>query len=86
VPGLPEAGLLRSRSALRPRWPTGFLNVSGFFTPTTDQLDHMVAEGFFRREHRDGIYFDDQPARLLQQLAAFRIPGHPQVDRGLRAS
>ena len=49
--------------------PTGFLNVNGFFGPTTEQLNHMVAEGFVRREHRDGIYFDDQPARLLQRLA-----------------
>lgn len=47
-----------------------------------DQLDHMVAEGFVRREHRDGIHFDDQPARLLRQLAAFQAPDiHKWIDR-----
>ena len=67
--------------------PTGFLNVNGFFGPTTEQLNHMVAEGFVRREHRDGIYFDDPPARLLQRLAAFESPDvHKWIDRDLSAS
>jgi uncharacterized protein (TIGR00730 family) len=61
--------------------PTGFLNVGGFFEPTMQQLDRMVAEGFVRREHRDGIY---QPARLLRQLAQFESPDiHKWIDRDL---
>jgi hypothetical protein len=64
--------------------PTGFLNVSGFFGPTMAQLDRMVAEGFVRREHRDGIYFDDQPTRLLQLLAGFEPAEiHKWIDRDL---
>jgi uncharacterized protein (TIGR00730 family) len=64
--------------------PTGFLNVSGFYGPTMAQLDRMVAEGFVRREHRDGIYFDDQPARLLQLLAEFKPTDmHKWIDRDL---
>jgi uncharacterized protein (TIGR00730 family) len=67
--------------------PTGFLNVNGFFGPTMEQLDRMVADGFVRREHRDGIYFDDQPARLLKRLAAFESPDvHKWIDRDLGAS
>jgi hypothetical protein len=67
--------------------PTAFLNVNGFFGPTMEQLDRMVAEGFVRREHRDGIYFDDQPARLLLRLAAFEPPGiHKWIDRDLSPS
>ena len=66
--------------------PTGFLNVDGFFGPTVDQLDRMVADGFVRREHRDGIYFDDRPARLLQRLAGFDAPDiHKWIDRDLNA-
>ena len=66
--------------------PTGFLNVNGYFGPTMEQLDRMVAEGFVRREHRDGIYFDDQPARLLQRLAAFESPDvRKWIDRDLSA-
>jgi uncharacterized protein (TIGR00730 family) len=64
--------------------PTGFLNVSGFYGPTMAQLDRMVAEGFVRREHRDGIYFHDQPARLLQLLAEFEPTDiHKWIDRDL---
>jgi hypothetical protein len=67
--------------------PTGFLNVNGFFAPTMEQLDLMVTEGFVRREHRDGIYFDDQPDRLLRRLATFEPPDlHKWIDRDLRAS
>jgi uncharacterized protein (TIGR00730 family) len=62
--------------------PTGFLNVNGFYDPTAEQLDRMVAEGFVRREHRDGICFDDQPSRLLARLAAFEPPDlHKWIDR-----
>ena len=64
--------------------PTGSLNVHGFFRPTMEQLDRMVAEGFVRREHRDGIYFDNPPARLLRQLARFESPDiHKWIDRDL---
>ena len=66
--------------------PTGFLNVGGFFGPTVEQLDRMVAEGFVRQEHRDGIYVDDQPDRLLQRLASFESPDlHKWIDRDLGA-
>jgi len=51
--------------------PTGFLNVNGFFDPLRAQLDHMVAEDFVLPEHRGGIYFDDQPEKLLELLGDF---------------
>jgi hypothetical protein len=64
--------------------PTGFLNVNGFYDPAMRQLDRMVAEGFVRREHRDVIYFDDRPARLLERLAAYDAPDiHKWIDRDL---
>jgi hypothetical protein len=47
----------------------------------------MVAEGFIRPEHRSGIYFADQPDRLLDLLAGFepaRI--HKWIDRDLADS
>jgi hypothetical protein len=44
----------------------------------------MVDEGFVRREHRDVIYFDDRPARLLERLAAYDAPDiHKWIDRDL---
>jgi uncharacterized protein (TIGR00730 family) len=64
--------------------PAGFVNAGGFYEPVRAQLDHMVAEGFIRPEHRGGIYFADQPAELLDLLAGFepaRI--HKWIDRDL---
>jgi hypothetical protein len=44
----------------------------------------MVTEGFVRQEHRDGIYFDDQPPRLRRRLAGFDSPDiHKWIDRDL---
>jgi uncharacterized protein (TIGR00730 family) len=61
--------------------PTGFLNVNQLFGPTMEQLDRIVADGFVRQEHRDGIYFDDQPPKLLQRLAGFESPDlHKWID------
>lgn len=51
--------------------PTGFLNVAGFFDSLKDQLDRMVSDAFVRREHRDAVYFDEQPAALLDLLRGF---------------
>ena len=49
-----------------------------------EQLDRMVAEGFVRAEHRDGVYFDDEQARLLKRLARFESPDiHKWIDRDL---
>jgi uncharacterized protein (TIGR00730 family) len=66
--------------------PTGFLNINGFFNPALEQLDRTVAEGFVRQQHRDGIYFDDQPSRVLHRLAGFESPDiHKWIDRDLPA-
>jgi uncharacterized protein (TIGR00730 family) len=62
--------------------PAGFVNAGGFYEPVMAQLDHMVAEGFIRPEHRGNIYFADQPGGLLGLLAGFepaRI--HKWIDR-----
>ena len=49
-----------------------------------EQFDRMVTEGFVRPGQRDGIYFDDQPGRLLQRLATFEPPDiHKWIDRDL---
>jgi uncharacterized protein (TIGR00730 family) len=61
--------------------PTGFLNVAGFFDALEAQLDRMVTDAFVRPEHRDVIYFDDSPARLLGRLKEFEQPTvHKWID------
>jgi uncharacterized protein (TIGR00730 family) len=51
--------------------PCGILDVAGFFTPLRTLLDGAVAAGFVHPAHRDMIVVDDDPARLLDRLAAW---------------
>jgi uncharacterized protein (TIGR00730 family) len=67
--------------------PTGFLNVAGFFDPLKAQLDRMVSDAFVRREHRDVVYFDDNPAALLDLLRNFDQPSvHKLIDLDAESS
>lgn len=52
----------------------GLLNVTGFFDPLIQHVDHCVAEGFIRPQHRDLFIADDEPSRLLDRLAAHQPP------------
>jgi len=63
--------------------PVGLLNTSGFYTPLLAFLDHAVVAGFLRPEARRLIVVDDQPARLLDRLAAQRTEA---VDAAPRAT
>jgi hypothetical protein len=61
--------------------PTGFLNVAGFFDPLRTQLDRMVDERFVRQQHRDVVYFEENPGELLGRLRAFDPPNvHKWID------
>lgn len=52
----------------------GVLNVAGFYDRLTDFVDHAVAEGFIRAEHRDMMLVDDDPARLIARLRTWSLP------------
>lgn len=60
------------------RKPYGLLNVNGYFGHLLAFLDHTVAAGFVRQEHRDLVLVDDAPARLLQRLDDHRPPAAPR--------
>ncbi len=49
--------------------PTGLYNINGYFDPMLAFIDHMVKEGFVRKEHRDSIVVSDDPKELLDLLA-----------------
>ena len=51
--------------------PCGVLDVAGFFAPLRALVDGAVAAGFVHPAHRDMIVVDDDPARLLDRLAAW---------------
>ena len=54
------------------RKPCGVLDVGGFWQPFLALLDHAVEEGFVLAAHRRLLLADDDPARLLDALEAFR--------------
>jgi uncharacterized protein (TIGR00730 family) len=60
------------------RKPCGLLDVEGFYAPLVTFLDHAAAEGFIRAEHRATVVVDDDPARLIDRLAALRLPDVPK--------
>src|ERR1700742_2132691 len=54
--------------------PCGILDVAGFFGPLRGQLDMAVTAGFLPAAHRDMVVAEDEPARLLDGLAAWSPP------------
>ena len=52
--------------------PCGLLNVENYYAPLLELFDHAVREGFLREENRRLVLDDEDPARLLEKMAAFR--------------
>jgi uncharacterized protein (TIGR00730 family) len=48
--------------------PVGLLNVHGYFDRLLDFVDHMVAEGFLKPEHRDALVVEERPETLIVRL------------------
>lgn len=58
--------------------PIGLLNVDGFFDGLETFLDHIVAEAFVKQVHRGTFLSESDPARLIDQLLAFKMPNVPK--------
>jgi uncharacterized protein (TIGR00730 family) len=54
--------------------PCGVLDVQGFYAPLRAQVAGMVAAGFVRPDHRDMLIVSDDPATLLDRMAAWEPP------------
>lgn len=63
--------------------PVGLLNVRGYFDRLLAAIDHAVKEGFIFEEHRQALYCEPQPERLLAAMADHRHP-HQAVKRWMR--
>ena len=53
------------------RKPIGILDVNGFYTRLGAFLDSVMEEGFIRAEHRALLIEDDDPAALIDRMAAW---------------
>ncbi len=60
------------------RKPCGLLNVENYYTPLLALLDHAVAEGFVRADHRTMALVADSPARLLALFEGYEPPAVPK--------
>ncbi len=54
--------------------PCGALNSDGYYDALIAFLDHAVAQGFLRPEHRALWLVEHEPGRLLDRFAAYRPP------------
>jgi uncharacterized protein (TIGR00730 family) len=54
--------------------PCGLLDVDGYWDHLGDMLDHAVAEGFLRPEHRGMLLIDRDAHSLLARLGDYRAP------------
>lgn len=54
--------------------PCGLLNVDGYFDHLLAHLDHASEEGFLRRENRDMLLVDSDPAGIIQQFERYTAP------------
>jgi len=54
--------------------PCGLLDVGGFFDDLARFLDRVVEDGFVRPESRARLVVDNDPARLVERLAAPAAP------------
>jgi uncharacterized protein (TIGR00730 family) len=56
------------------RKPCGMLDVAGYYAPLLGFLDHMVAQGFLRTEHRRMLVVDQDPQALLARMRSYVAP------------
>jgi uncharacterized protein (TIGR00730 family) len=65
--------------------PIGLLNVRNYYAALLAAIDHAVEEGFIFREHREVLYCDPEPQKLLYAMENHRHP-HEAVKRWMRQS
>jgi len=63
--------------------PVGLLNVKNYYAPLLAAIDHAVEEGFVFKEHRDALFCEADPNKLLDAMAEYEHP-HQAVKRWLR--
>jgi len=63
--------------------PVGLLDVRNYYTALLAAIDHAVNEGFVFHEHRNAMFCDSDPNRLLDSLAGYNHP-HEAVKRWMR--
>lgn len=61
--------------------PIGLLNVDGFFDPLVGFFDRMIGQDFLRQEHKDLLFVEDKPEKLLDRFEEFAISFQQGMDK-----
>lgn len=59
--------------------PCGLLNVEGYYDALLAWIDHAMAEGLVRPQHRTLVLADADSSVLLQRLEAWSLPVMPRL-------
>ena len=54
--------------------PNGILNINGFFDHTVKQLDHMVTEGYLKKENKEMLLVGTNVSELMLKMDAYTAP------------
>lgn len=52
----------------------GLLNTAGYFDPLIKMIDHSIAEGFIKSEHKQLLVSAADPLQLLEELSTHQVP------------
>ena len=63
--------------------PVGMFDVRNYYTPLLAAIDHAVREGFIFKEHRETLFCESDPHKLLDAMAGYVHP-HAAVKRWMR--
>jgi uncharacterized protein (TIGR00730 family) len=63
--------------------PVGLLDVRNYYAPLLAAIDHAVKEGFIFPEHRNALFCESAPDKLLDAMAGYNHP-HDAVKRWMR--
>lgn len=60
--------------------PCALLDVDGFYAGLAAFLDHVVAQGFLKRQQRQALLLESDPAALLELIASRALPIGSALD------
>ncbi len=63
--------------------PVGLLNVRNYYAPLLAAIDHAVEGGFIFKEHRESLFCESDPNKLLATMAEYIHP-HDAVKQWMR--
>ena len=52
--------------------PCGFLNINGFYDKLFEFINHIISEGFIKKEYNEALLTDKNPQNLIHKLENYK--------------